>query len=107
MVVPVYIAWLRLHHDGRIPRAYFWSGALTSPKNRPDNQGRLPLHVVVLNATADELFNSTDTVECLLNAYPDGVDIGDNEGRSPLDIAQKRNLMHLVSVMRGHSHSET
>ena len=54
--------------------------------NSPDDQGMLPLHLTVANASQpnERILNQ------LLMAYPTGVDVKDKYGRTPVDIVNEK-----------------
>eukprot|EP00815_Leptocylindrus_aporus_P010808 CAMPEP_0116051454 /NCGR_PEP_ID=MMETSP0322-20121206/990_1 /TAXON_ID=163516 /ORGANISM="Leptocylindrus danicus var. apora, Strain B651" /LENGTH=1174 /DNA_ID=CAMNT_0003534207 /DNA_START=109 /DNA_END=3631 /DNA_ORIENTATION=- len=62
-----------------------------------DSSGRLPLHVACVHGAAERVVNM------LINAYSEGVEMEDNNGRTPIKIVQqsthrhKRQLMYLLN----------
>jgi ankyrin repeat protein len=79
----------------RCPRDYF---TLVLQEHRdqidqPDEDGLLPLHYAVMNASPDSQAYTHFVVEALLEAYPQGASIADSAGRLPLHVAVSDALM--------------
>jgi ankyrin repeat protein len=78
----------------RCPRDYF-TLVLRENKNQvdqPDEDGLLPLHYAVMNASADSQAYTQFVIEALLEAYPGGASVADSIGRLPLHVAVANSL---------------
>lgn len=61
-------------------------GAYPDGANSPDDQGMLPLHLVVANSSQP----NERILNLLLMTYPTGVDVKDKYGRTPVDIVSEK-----------------
>ena len=58
-----------------------------------DAQGRLPLHVACVHGAAEQV------ILMLMQAYPEGVEVEDNNGRTPVKIIQQSTHQHKRQIM--------
>jgi len=57
-----------------------------------DNQGRIPLHLALLGSVdSPRPWRYYETIDWLLQVYPDGVRMADNDGMTPLELACEKN----------------
>jgi len=58
-----------------------------------DGQGRLPLHVACVHGAAERVINM------LIEAYPEGVEVEDNNNRTPMKIVQQSSHRHKRQII--------
>ena len=58
-----------------------------------DSQGRLPLHVACVHGAAEQI------ILMLMQAYPEGVEVEDNNERTPIKIIQQSTHRHKRQIM--------
>jgi len=60
-----------------------------------DKAGNLPLHLAAA-------YGSLDMVKACFEGYTDGINLPNEQGKTPLDLAEQRNFPEVQSYLREH-----